>query len=105
MCHALTIQADPQLQAQTAFFEAHTQAIGPIRYLPGIWELSLHEELLGALSRVEVAFTRDALHLLQLSRLCSSLNVPEACTNHLYLRRSRCKRVETELLCVLQQHQ
>ena len=46
--------------------------------LPGIWQLLLHEELLGALCRVEVALPGHTLHLLQLPSLGSSLNVPAA---------------------------
>ena len=46
--------------------------------LPGIWQLGLHEELLGALCWVEVALPGHALHLLELSSLSSRLNVPAA---------------------------
>ena len=45
-------------------------------YLPGIWQLGLHEELLGALCWVEVALPGHPLDLLQLASLGSSLNVP-----------------------------
>ena len=48
------------------------------RGLPGIWQLSLHEELLDTLRRVEVALPGHPLHLLQLLSPGSRLNVPEA---------------------------
>lgn len=52
------------------------------RIPPGIRQLALHEELLGALRRIEVAFPCDTLHLLQLSRLAGSLNVPSGSKQH-----------------------
>lgn len=44
-------------------------------HLPGIWQLGLHKELLGALCWVEVTLPGHPLNLLQLASLGSSLNV------------------------------
>ena len=45
-------------------------------HLPGVWQLGLHEELLGTLCWIEVALPGHPLNLLQLASLGSSLNVP-----------------------------